>query len=217
MFCGSNKNLSKEHVIPRWVFENNTTRFFTTDINGLTQTYNRTTIPACHLCNTSLLNSLEKYIKGLFEQVDPKNPVFTEYETENIIRWLEIIDYKFQILNIRREFKASKKHGFIPYLSNFPLSILRPAINYSPSKAFTEARRSQKRITIKSKTNNKNSLVVFKTTNPDFYFFHQMDDFIFLELPRYKLALFHFYKRYSKSNGEAYNEAKSVIHSVYNS
>ena len=216
-FCGSVKDTSREHVIPRWIFENNTTRFFTTDINGLNQTYNRTTIPACHSCNTNLLNSLEKYIKELFEKIDKSSLSFSEVKTQNIISWLEVIDYKFQILNIRREFRASKQHGYIPYLSNLPLSVLRPSINYSPFKAFTEIRRSQKRITIKAKNKNKNSFVIFKTSNPDFYFFHHMDAFIFLELPKYKFALFYFYKKIFRDNEAAYNDAKSLIHSVYNS
>lgn len=131
-FCGSVKDMSKEHVIPRWFLEKNTTRFFTTDINGLNQTYNRTTIPACHSCNTNLLNSLEKYIQEFFEKIDKSSLAFSEEETQNIISWLEVIDYKFQILNIRREFKASNQHGYIPYLSNLPLSVLRPSITYSP-------------------------------------------------------------------------------------
>ena len=59
MFCSSSNNLTKEHVLPLWVFDNSTNRFFTTDINGLNQTYIKTTIPACSTCNSENLNSLE--------------------------------------------------------------------------------------------------------------------------------------------------------------
>src|SRR5438445_10310906 len=70
VFCGSNNNLTKEHVIPRWTFENSTTKFFTTKMNGLDQTYNKTTIPACSICNNDKLSSLEKYIIKLFSETD---------------------------------------------------------------------------------------------------------------------------------------------------
>src|SRR5258706_16396627 len=67
VFCGSVTNITKEHVVYRWVFDKSTKGFFTTDINGLDQTYNKTTIPACSACNSNLLNTLEKYIQKLFE------------------------------------------------------------------------------------------------------------------------------------------------------
>lgn len=146
MFCSSIINITKEHVLSRWAFDKSTKGIFTTDINGLDQTYNKTTIPACLTCNSDLLNTLEKYIQKLFEGIDLKQNFFSQEEVENIIRWLEIIDYKFQILNIRRKFKASKKHGYNSYLADFPLSVLRNSIEYSPYKVIAEIRRSQKRI-----------------------------------------------------------------------
>lgn len=33
MFCGSSEKISKEHVLPRWVFERSTEKFFINDIN----------------------------------------------------------------------------------------------------------------------------------------------------------------------------------------
>ena len=127
-------------------------KFFTTDINGFNQTYIKTTIPVCSTCNSDILNSLEKYIQKIFEHRDIKISPFSLEELENIVRWLEIIDYKFQVLNVRRKFKAStKKVGYISYLANFPLSVLRKSIDYSPGNAITEVRRSQKRVSTKSK------------------------------------------------------------------
>lgn len=108
VFCGSTSNLTKEHVIPRWVFDKSTKGFFITDINGLSQTYNKTTIPACSSCNSDYLNHLEKYTQKSFERIDLKQDGFSQEQHENIIRWLEIIDYKFQILNTIRKFRASK-------------------------------------------------------------------------------------------------------------
>jgi len=216
MFCGSTSDLTKEHVVPRWTFENCTKKFFTTNVNGLGQTYNKTTIPACSSCNNDRLGTLEKYISTLFSQTDPNQKYFSKDELSNIIRWLEIIDFKFQILNARRVFITSKENGFIPYLADFPLSVLRPNIDYSPSKAVSEMRRSQKRITIKNKINNLNSLIIFKTSNTDFHFFHTMDDFIFIELPKYNLALFYFYKRTFSTVKAGHKAAMKIIDKSYN-
>ena len=215
MFCSSTNNLTKEHVLPRWVFDNSTERFFTTDINGFNQTYIKTTIPACSICNSDILNSLEKYVQKTFENRDIKNNPFSLEELENIIRWLEIIDYKFQILNVRRKFKASKKVGYIPYLADFPLSVLRKSVDYSPSKTITEVRRSQKRVTTKSKIKNINSLVTFKTKNKEFHFFHHMDDFIFIELPKQQIAIFYFYRKQFDNELSAYKETMEIIKAFY--
>lgn len=216
MFCSSTSNLTKEHVIPRWTFENSIEKYFTTNVNGLNQTYNRTTIPACSLCNNELLSSVEKYITKLFSEFNPNLKNFSEDELSNIIRWLEIVDFKFQILNARKVFTASKENGFVPYLADFQISVLRIETDFSPSKVMTEIRRSQKRMTIKSKSFNLNSLIVFKTANESFHFFHTMDKFIFIELPQYKLALFYFYKQTFPTVKDGYDEAMKTINQVYN-
>lgn len=215
MFCGSSKKITREHVIPRWTFEKCTKKYFTTNINGLNQTYNKTTIPACSICNNERLSILEDYINKIFTEIDLETTYFTYSELEYIIRWLEIVDYKFQILNARRHFLRSKETGYIPYLSDLPLSVLRPNVNYSPSKTVTEIRRSLKRLTVKNKYDNINSLMIFQTSNKGFYFFHTMDDFIFIELPKYKIALFYFYKRTFLTIHECKKEAMKIIDKVY--
>lgn len=216
VFCGSRDNLTKEHVMPRWAFENSPKKFFNTGINGLGQTYMKTTIPACATCNNSRLSSLEKYINKLFSEVDPDLRDFTAEEITNIVIWLEIIDFKFEILNARRLFKKSKEKGFIPYLADLPISVLRPNVNYSPSKAVSEIRRSQRRLTIKNKSNSFNSLTVFKTSNKSFHFFHTMDEFIFIELPIFKIALFYFYKKTFPTIKDGHEEAMKIIDKFYN-
>jgi len=216
VFCSSSQNLTKEHVIPRWAFEGSTEKFFITNINGLPQTYNKTTIPACSVCNNEILNAFEVYINELFEEINLETSYFYFDEIENIIRWLEIVDYKFQNLNARRLFLKSKEKGYIHYLADFPLTVLRPQINYSPSKSVTGIRRSLKRLTIKSKQNNVNSLIVFETSNTSFHFFHTMDEFIFIELPQYRIALFYFYKKIFSTLEEAKVEAMKIIDTNYN-
>lgn len=215
MFCGSKNSLTKEHVIPRWVFDRDTKSFFTTTMNGGNQTFNKTTIPACNTCNSDLLSTLEKSIKELFDRFSTNGFLFNDEEKSNIIRWLEIIDYKYQVLNMRRKFLTSKESGYIPYLRDFPVSMLRLDGDFTPSKVYSEIRRSQKRVTIKSKKDKVYSLITFKTSNPDFHFFHRMDDFIFLELPRFKVAIFHFYKKEFNNELAAYEDAMNLIQTIY--
>lgn len=82
MFCSSPTNVTKEHVLPRWVFEKDPDRFFVTDMNGLGQTYNRTTIPACANCNSDILNSLETFVSHLLDGIDVKKTPFSIEESE---------------------------------------------------------------------------------------------------------------------------------------
>jgi len=215
VFCANKDDLTKEHVLPKWVFENCTKKFFVTDINGSEQTYNKTTIPVCADCNNDLLSSVESYIISIFNDTDLSNSFFNNEQLQNIIRWLEIIEYKFQLLEIRRRFIKSKSSQYLEYLRDIPVSIMRESIDYSPSKAVTEIRLAQKRVTQKSKANNQNSLIIFKTRNESFHFFHHLNDFIFLELPKFGIALFYFYSLKFENVEDAKNKANGIIKTVY--
>lgn len=215
VFCANQNNLTKEHVLPKWTFENCTNKFFVTDINGSQQTYNKTTIPVCSDCNNNLLSNVEKYIISILNDTDLSNSYFNNEQLQNIIRWLEIIEYKFQLLEIRRKFIKSKSSQYLEYLRDIPISIMRANIDYSPSKAISEIRLAQKRVTQKTKASIQNSLVVFKTKNENFYFFHHLNDFIFLELPKFCIALFYFYSRKFENVEDAKNEAMEIIKTVY--
>ena len=94
LLCGLESNITKEHVLPKWVFENDPTRTFITDVNQLPQKYIGTTLPMCSICNTEILNALELYIQRTISEVDLKTKYYTSENWENIIRWLEIIDFK---------------------------------------------------------------------------------------------------------------------------
>ncbi len=111
--CGVTSHLTKEHVLPQWVYAAKSDRFFVTGMNGTRQTYNKTTIPACDTCNNNLLSSLDNFVSKSIARVDLSKEFFEQDEFEAIIRWLEIIDYKFQILNFRRTFLRHQKGEFI--------------------------------------------------------------------------------------------------------
>jgi len=215
VFCADQNNLTKEHVLPKWTFENSVKKSFITNINGSEQTYNKTTVPVCADCNNNLLGSIESYIISILSNNDLSNSFFSEYELQNIIRWLEIIEYKFQLLEIRRKFLKSKSGNYNEYLRDIPVSVMRNEIGYLPHKALCQIRSAQKRITQKSKLNNQNSLVIFKTKNEGFYFFHHLNDFIFLELPKFGVAFFYFYSRQFENEENSKDEAMKVIKEVY--
>ena len=216
LFCASLNDLTKEHVLPKWTFENCTTKFFVTDVNGRRQKYNKTTVPVCADCNNSLLGSIESHIISILKGTDLSNSYYNGEQLQNIIRWLEIIEYKFQLLEIRRRFNRAKSSEYIDYLKNIPISIMREEINYSPSIAISQIRLAQKRVTTKSKVKNLNSLVVFKTVNKHFHFFHHLNDFIFIELPNFGVALFYFHSRTFDDNEQAKDEATKIIKRFYN-
>lgn len=211
MFCYSKENITKEHVLPIWAFANCPLKYFDTDINGIKQFYIKAVIPACSNCNNNLLGSIEKYISNLFKNNNLQNSYFPNNEKQHIIRWLELIEYKFQILEVRKIFLASKEHGHIKYLEDFPLSVLRENVDYSPSKAIQQIRNSNKRIAIKSKVGKENSLVMFKSKNKTFDFFHSIENFIFLQIPEFQIALFYFYNRNYEKEIDAYNDAIEII------
>lgn len=215
VFCGKTEDLTKEHVLPKWTFDGCPNKKFVTDSNGLSQTYNRTTVPACVDCNSYILGDFEKHLKQRLSDVDLDEGNFSEEDYDQIIRWLETIEYKFHVLNLRSKFRKAKESDYIPYLADFPISLLQDNASLSPSKVFSNLRNSLKKLGVKSKVNKRNSLLVFKTTNTDFHFFHKMNRFIFIELPKYRIAVFYFFERDFDQPSQAHKAAMEIIRSVY--
>lgn len=215
IFCGAGKPATREHVLPQWAFEKDPRRWFSTTINGQKQSYDRSTVPCCQQCNNEVLNELEKGVNAILTGRDVKSDPFMDQEKEAIIAWLELIDYKFQVISITRRFVAHKDHGFNDYLSDFPISVLDPAFHYSPNKVLQVLRAGMRRMGVKSKAKRLTSLVVFKTHNTSFYFFNKMDDFIFLEMPHKGVALFYFYQQEFDSPEAAHGAAMEKIKAIY--
>jgi hypothetical protein len=215
IFCGSPNNLTKEHVMPKWAFGNHPEINLKTNINGLSQAYIKTTVPTCSFCNTKVLSSLESELVRKFNHKDLALDDFSDKDLFNIILWLEIIEYKFQVLDMRRKFLKSKNGMFIPYLKNIPILILQNDASLSPSKVFSKLRKALKRLIIKSKSNKYNSLVLYKSTNKEYHFFHKTNEFIFLELADYGLGLFYFFEQKFVYSKQAQKEAMSIIKKVY--
>jgi len=213
ILCGTEENITKEHILPKWVFESDSKHFFISDVNQLSQHYIRATLPACRSCNTNLLNSIERYIQKTLSQVDLKSQYYSSEEWENIIRWLEIIDYKFQVWDITTNFLKHKKSHYIPDLADFSIAFMR---DLSVRSVTSKTRLSLKRLGTKNKKDRANSLIVGKTIKKTFHYFHTSGQFIHLELPTYNKAFFYFVEKKHKSDKAALKEAMKIIKSAYN-
>lgn len=212
ILCGVEEDLTKEHVLPKWVFQSNAKHFFTTDVNQLSKAYIRATLPACRNCNSVLLNSIEQYIQKTLSQVDLQKRYYTPEEWENIIRWLEIIDFKFQVLDITSKFVAHKKAGYIPALADFSIAFMR---DMSVQSVTSKCRLALKRIATKDKSKRSNSLIVGRTIKKTFHYFHTSGQFLHLEIPTYDKAFFYFYEKEFKNDRTTKKEAIKIIKSVY--
>jgi hypothetical protein len=162
-----------------------------------------------------VLGSLESEVVRKLNHKDLALGDFSDNDLFNIILWLEIIEYKFQVLDMRRKFLKSNKGIFIPYLKNIPILILQNDVSLSPSKVFSKLRMALKRLTIKSKSNRYNSLVLFKSTDKEYHFFHKTNEFIFLELANYGLGIFYFFEQEFAYAKHAQKEAMDIIKKVY--
>ncbi len=210
-FCGAGNKLTKEHVLPKWSFQNDPESNFITKINNTSQTFIKTSIPACSACNNDILSKIESYIKALFMDTNLSKDYFEYNESLNIIRWLELIDYKFQVLNFRRKFLRNQSNEYVPFLKDVPMSVMRMDIDLSPYKALSQLRNSQTRLRRKEKNSRYFSLVFYKSKNKQSHFLHTMDKFIFLEFPEYQMAMFYFFNEIFENNFAADKQAKQII------
>lgn len=215
IFCNSQSGLTKEHVIPKWCFQNEPDRYFITLINDSQQTFNKTAVPACASCNNAILSKIEKHVQSLFQNTNLADDYFNYDDLIHIIRWLETIEYKFHVLEFRRKFRAKKAQEYIPIFRDVPMSIMRHSIRLSPYKALAQLRLSQNRVKRKEKDSRYYSLVMFRSKNKISRFFHSLDNFIFLEFPEYELALFYFYNELFDDNYAAADRAKEIISNNY--
>ncbi len=214
IFCGTENNLTREHVLPKWVFESNPKRSFTIITNQLSQFYVKATLPACRHCNSNLLNSIEKFIQKTLSEVDLKERYYSDEEWETIIRWLEIIDFKFQVFDITQKFIRHKKTEYIPALADLSVAYMRER---SIRPVTSKCRLALKRIATKHKDDRLDALIVGRTIKKSFHFFHTSGQFIHLEIPSYNKMFFYFYEKQFKSDKAALKEAKRIIKIVYES
>lgn len=216
VFCMSTSSITREHVIPKWLFQKDVTSTFISSVNKQTQSYNKSVIPTCANCNNFILSGIEKHIIKIISEVERANYHYDE-ELYNIIRWLELIDYKTQVYDCRRKYIKYGNTGYSYNWGALPISMMRHFPGLNPFKGLEYLRRSQKRITKKSKNNKINSLVVFSTSTPHFYFFTQPDKYVYVSFPMYKVAVFYFLQTEFDNYNDASEEALYYIKEIVNS
>lgn len=215
IICGSQEQLTREHVIPQWIYNRCTKRTFETTTNGISQTYNKTTLPACKDCNSNLLGYLERHLKHEFQRVDVRHQHFSQDTLELIILWLEILEYKFQELDLRRNLNRVKGAEYIPFIGKMPIAMFQGPMDTSPAKVFSNIRSALQVLSVKSKADRLNSLCVIHTTNKDFHFFHSTNNFIFIELAEFGVAFFYFYKQKFEDYSVAVQSAMGIVQENY--
>lgn len=210
--CGTEENITKEHVLPRWVFESNSNHSFVTASNKQSKTFIRATIPACRRCNSELLNGIEQYIQKTLAYVDLKATFYSAEDWDNIIRWLEIIDFKFQVWKIMTKFTRHKNLDYIPGFAHFSVAFMQ---DLSYRNMTTNARRALRRIGTKDKKERVNSLMIASTIQKTFYYLHSNGNFLHLEIPTYNKFFFYFFEKKFRSNKTTIKKAMEIIHREY--
>lgn len=213
VFCNTQENITKEHIIPKWVFERDTNLSFISKTNKQTQTYNKSTIPACRNCNNTLLSSIEKNTKETVRNIQSKKNLTLE-DYENLIRWMEIIDYKLQVHDLRTKFLKYGKDTFDKEFGMMPRAIIRDLIFFNVFKTRSFLRNSQRRITVKSKHKKLNSLVIFRTKEPYFGFFNNPNEYVFISFPMFNIAFFYFLRKEWADYDNATEEARYIMKKV---
>lgn len=148
VFCNSTSELTKEHVLPKWLFESDTEAQLISSVNRLTQTYNKAVVPCCAACNNEILADIERHIIKVIKRVESAK-VFEYDDLYDVVRWLEIIDYKAKVFDCGRKFLMFPNSKYDRDWGIFPIAMMRHFIDMNPFKAYDFLRSTQRRITIK--------------------------------------------------------------------
>lgn len=212
VFCKTQKNLTKEHVLPKWLFQNKTNIGFEIRANQQSVSFLKSVVPACNNCNNSILAEIEKKIIFILENLE-KNKYYDINDLENIIRWLEILEYKLQVFSNRLKYIKYADEPFSDF-GIIPVSWMNYFWEMRPFKALSDLKFIQRNISIKNKSSNLNSLIIFKTKEPHFQFFHQNSEYIFISFPMYNNAIFYFFRKKFKNAKDAQSEAIEIMKKI---
>ncbi len=213
VFCKATNKLSKEHVFPKWYFERKTNLGFISSANKLTQTYNKAVIPCCSTCNNEVLSEIEKSISKGVESFDFSNFDQEEFQC-NMIRWLEILDYKCQVYDCRRLFLKFPNSDYDPFWGILPASVMSHYASHAPFRPFDNLRNTQRRIAVLRKVDRLNSLLIFEMTRPKFDFVLKPTEYIYISMPFRNIAFFYFFKKTFSSRSEAAKQVELIMKKV---
>lgn len=204
---------NKRTCIAKWLIESELHNTMKSSVNMQMATYNKAVVPACSICNNSILAYIENHIIKVIETIDTLNSSGDE-DLCNIIRWMEVIDYKLQVLDCRRKYIKYGNWEYDRLWGIFPVAMMRHFSEMNPWIAYDWLRNSQWRITVKAKIVGINSLVILKTRVRHFDFFTQPNEYIYISFPMYNVSLFYFIKKRYDDYENAAAEALRIIKQV---
>lgn len=182
ILCGTDKNITKEHLLPKWVFENDVKKSFFISPEETLYSYRLAYLPCCRNCNSSIFGNFEHYIREIFRR---ENKNYTLSEKENIIFWIKYLDFKFKIFGIEKACHKNSKSK-----SNNGLC-KRPHNN--PKEFFYDLFESNYDI---------NALIISEAKQKNFDFFYWKDYYFSITLPQCNITVVYFFTDKIKNIGE---------------
>lgn len=173
IICGTDKNITKEHLLPKWVFENDVKKSFFISPEDTLYSYRLSYLPCCKTCNSSVLGNFEHHIREILKK---ENKNFTISEKEDIIFWIKYLDFKFKIFGVEkachRNTKSKSNIGLWDKPRNNPKNFFYDLFDLPATT---------------------NSLIVSEPKQKNFDFFYWKDHYFSITLPQCNVSIIYFF------------------------
>ena len=173
IICGTDKNITKEHLLPKWVFENDVKKSFFISPEDTLYSYRLSYLPCCKTCNSSVLGSFEHHIREILKR---ENKNFTISEKEDIIFWIKYLDFKFKIFGVEkachRNTKSKSNIGLWDKPKNNPKNFFYDLFDLPATT---------------------NSLIISEPKQKNFDFFYWKDHYFSITLPQCNVSIIYFF------------------------
>lgn len=173
IICGTNKNITKEHLLPKWVFENDVKKSFFISPEDTLYSYRLSYLPCCKTCNSSVLGNFEHHIREILKK---ENKNFTVSEKEDIIFWIKYLDFKFKIFGVEkachRNTKSKSNIGLWDKPKNNPKNFFYDLFDLPATT---------------------NSLIISEPKQKNFDFFYWKDHYFSITLPQCNVSIIYFF------------------------
>ena len=173
IICGTDKNITKEHLLPKWVFENDVKKSFFISPKDTLYSYRLSYLPCCKTCNSSVLGNFEHHIREILKR---ENKNFTISEKEDIIFWIKYLDFKFKIFGVEkachRNTKSKSNIGLWDKPRNNPKNFFYDLFDLPATT---------------------NSLIISEPKQKNFDFFYWKDHYFSITLPQCNVSIIYFF------------------------
>ena len=173
IICGTDKNITKEHLLPKWVFENDVKKSFFISPEDTLYSYRLSYLPCCKACNSSVLGNFEHHIREILKR---ENKNFTISEKEDIIFWIKYLDFKFKIFGVEkachRNTKSKSNIGLWDKPKNNPKNFFYDLFDLPATT---------------------NSLIISEPKQKNFDFFYWKDHYFSITLPQCNVSIIYFF------------------------